>query len=1734
MGKMMFRFFIVSLLLIFLLSPAVNSKCLMNLPLGQEYENTIIAGAMFDYSVVPHLEKALSEDAAFDMSIISNGLTKSQKERISAQNKRVEAKNLKLTRKDIINSILSEVSARSVLERLPSEKQDLVMRYYISEHFRLKLNQEERSALIYKVMAESKDPKSVERDFRDRVNENAYSSSETRRLTEENSKNSVKSSGEYQEMSRNDLVFTDMLDSGYDFKLYETFFGKYNDILSLVTEREIEFFLNNIPNDKKDDLVEEIEVKYQKDIVMGVFENMYPEMPKEDRESLFDDMKPTLDVVSSKVESHFKTIEKERFSSKEKLTPQAYALLESKLGKFEWKGLSHKQYAELILRIGLFMNNQKSYLINNIYPDSGHKLKEELSEDMGARKLCNGAADCDIMLNGLELPSIITEDFNDPTTYSTDLLFESLIIDLERLQGQNSIDQEVEFWNSLEGKGSEVTKDVYLEDGIRRLLTDIEELEFEKGFVGKGRISGLSKGELFSLAGANLWNSEKGDLVETIPPSVKRLLRETLRMHKVKVEIIKDLGIEGNDAKYVYSKRQDLVKSASLDFFSENVAAQTSMDADYIRGNIEDLDSFKSASYSDAQKIIKILRHHRFNNNYDHKLKDIMAKKALSELGLTETQIDKLLMIMQMGTKSITVIESDQGASSSKVVMDNSIDTKSDFLKATKEEKREALEESSFARKISLEVSTQNMVSSIRKIQTETRLAQHFLDIYIDNQELSSNKKALNALVDFHMGDQSSEDVKHTLAALEREGLSYDDAILAIGRSYNLKTGLKDAVSRNYISQDLVDQIVDKYRGHRLENHIARVTFLADMMISEGLISERQGAKLKTAILLHDIGKFGPDMNHPLSDDIVKLYELAGHHPKDMLSEVLKKNLHERYDAEVAEKKYGDMIAYFREIGLLSDKNPDKEMRVVFGIHASWTAKNNNRYFKSVDPEVRMIAEEHHHAFLGIAEKSEKKRKKSEALYLDRILKDKEVTLLINALAWIDTYEAYTSRTYTDINKNKGIDIYGERVIDSRNSASEGIKFMINPEIKDVNFILRTHAESKVDLETIISEDDFDSLYGKLVNIFPSLSRSEAKVLLPILLGGKNIDFFDSQNMFFDLFGIRYDDVHSVDKQVGELDEILGKVENKEKTLDNILNDVTEKIGETYTPDEVIVDLMKLYYESPNRIDSPTGNYFDPEMVDSIIDNTELSDKKKKIRKEINRKMYDRINRKMQAVEGDYFELYSALLGMGYKSESITIGRALKNSDIQKILKNFETGDQNLQLNKGKIIDLFVLLKNNLDRNDLSSTKLNEFFDEEGNIKEEMIDSIHALELDARLELGKIITEEVGAAFEILHSQKKEFQEKYNEKSDYYEDVLSDLIESDNYQTDQILSMMLTVLKLEHGLDFENSLGRDSKKLYENLKGFREGMNDYLASINSPDARIVSLLGDGEPFYLFERLNGNDNVDLAYVSRMSLMAQNEFADYLQLIEGQPGLKSVGTLLDEKLLYSTLYKKSPKGETKDLGIFAEAAQEADLFAMDLIKKRLVDEGYQLTNKITKKKSRHELVRLILNDKKFSTAFSENNWKEIEISTGIRMQEIFTDKLRDKIAEDPKIAEVVDMVYAHIENKIGDGDVVFVDTGAKGTLPMLLAAITNIKTGKEIASMYLYAIGDPLKYGVVPHYTETRSEVKTVEDSGKFTEFGGKDESGMPLAVRASPSSRIMAAIDLHYWANMEKKETTLLN
>ena len=140
--------------------------------------------------------------------------------------------------------------------------------------------------------------------------------------------------------------------------------------------------------------------------------------------------------------------------------------------------------------------------------------------------------------------------------------------------------------------------------------------------------------------------------------------------------------------------------------------------------------------------------------------------------------------------------------------------------------------------------------------------------------------------------------------------------------------------------------------------------------------------------------------------------------------------------------------------------------------------------------------------------------------------------------------------------------------------------------------------------------------------------------------------------------------------------------------------------------------------------------------------------------------------------------------------------------------------------------------------------------------------------------------------------------------------------------------------------------------------------------------------------------------------------------------------------------------------------------------------------------------------------------------------------FTKLLAIEIAKSPELRAKTDQIFkTQVEPLIEPGKtLIFVDSGMKGTIPALLAALVKIKmaerAGRDLDTymaenpndvrIFVHSV-DSTYEKVIPHFSVGRTKGKPVEDAGKFGRLDLRE--GQVKIKNTGVKDSILAALDL---------------
>jgi len=207
---------------------------------------------------------------------------------------------------------------------------------------------------------------------------------------------------------------------------------------------------------------------------------------------------------------------------------------------------------------------------------------------------------------------------------------------------------------------------------------------------------------------------------------------------------------------------------------------------------------------------------------------------------------------------------------------------------------------------------------------------------YGTDDQLVTSPVSIAALADYHQG---RADYTSTLTKLLIEGENPTLAAIAIDRSVNMRTIIKDNNLNEFIPAETVDWYLQKISETQVESHAARglaiIEHLESKLVEIGFTTE-EVRRLKAYYLIHDIGKLGdPRIGPEFEDLIIKTFEMRRIQSSDRVSVRFAELFGEQSQTII------DHINSFETKN--SDTNhrmgPDYRMKSYFNKHSSWGRK---------------------------------------------------------------------------------------------------------------------------------------------------------------------------------------------------------------------------------------------------------------------------------------------------------------------------------------------------------------------------------------------------------------------------------------------------------------------------------------------------------------------------------------------------------------------------------------------------------------------------------------------------------------------------------------------------------------------------------------------------------------------------------------------------------------------------
>jgi plasmid stabilization system protein ParE len=325
------------------------------------------------------------------------------------------------------------------------------------------------------------------------------------------------------------------------------------------------------------------------------------------------------------------------------------------------------------------------------------------------------------------------------------------------------------------------------------------------------------------------------------------------------------------------------------------------------------------------------------------------------------------------------------------------------------------------------------------------------------------------------------------------------------------------------------------------------------------------------------------------------------------------------------------------------------------------------------------------------------------------------------------------------------------------------------------------------------------------------------------------------------------------------------------------------------------------------------------------------------------------------------------------------------------------------------------------------------------------------------------------------------------------------------------------------------------------------------------DTLIVPFLADAEPVYLGLRALEGPSVDrsvkLAYINRLTLKTDREKLTQAWYTDKGDGTDSsaYNNWLRESEIYSSLTRETPVQDLKKitarfhpargdyvvkfggrtLGVVRETSAGATLFAFEpLPPTALSESGLALYRDgkaagILLKPTPTELivqqglmVEARLDARLRAYGSHDPPKREQWEKTQNAFMRAFTTRLEAMLEQNPSSEFAVHALRLYKGMALPSRDALFVDTGFKGTIPVLFAALHQIQTGRK-AGAYLYSSGRGFEEAVPA--LRIGSQHGMIESAFRFGALGGLSPEGtallrpvMPLTYRRAHSQSAMIA------------------
>lgn len=660
------------------------------------------------------------------------------------------------------------------------------------------------------------------------------------------------------------------------------------------------------------------------------------------------------------------------------------------------------------------------------------------------------------------------------------------------------------------------------------------------------------------------------------------------------------------------------------------------------------------------------------------------------------------------------------------------------------------------------------------------------------------------------------------------------------------------------------------------------------------------------------------------------------------------------------------------------------------------------------------------------------------------------------------------------------------------------------------------------------------------------------------------------------------------------LQDLVIALREGEITKEEYINATVERIKKRNSPKKIVSDLMDLmFYDTIHRKDSPYGDYFSPELVRETLSRLEglSADQIAKYETAIlkmRRKAQEKLkphyqNEMIQQLREAILKIHP---DQGSKKAKLTKPKLLKLIEDSNIperarqlgldLSPFLNSDYTVNMEHiNKMYD-GVSRKAEYSEIDRALTELGLTPGQKQKVRDHLegkLERLNPKELGVdgptfgkikkmfarQIEAPKSPQEIRDILLEVLSSKRTPDDQvvKPSDRETVYRSIIEEM-QREGHDMSEISDILLRYLIAQNEMQGENTRGTDGENLRQGLNEYSEHFDAVLRRNGMEDAVIVPLLGDGEPLAIAEWARGSGRkVELAYVSRKTMMTAEEYAAYQRDLAADSSLADRGRRLDEALVYSTIYhnrngkvsaekiegSRLTEAESNSLLKPAEGEEGAVKFKAKTREELIASEAYQ---RLTPEKQGRVLElfdyaneQCLFNKasnatKEYVEALRERGLDEtaIERMRDTKFISEFTKLIAEARQNNPAFRAKTDQIFeTQVAPIMRHGKpLVFVDSGMKGTIPSLLAALVKIRNAQRAGldletymsrnpndvAIFVHSV-DPVYRDVVPHLSEGRTKGKPIEDAGKF---GRLNLHGEQVKIgETGPKETLLAALDL---------------